>query len=348
MKKITLKLFVNAFMLIASYQVNAQCSATSAPEPGCEELFAISLNLPENNTQASDGDKYYLRSNLGRPWNSTTNDEAMDLAFGTGNWIEDFFETLDLAAVFSSDTAFVFMDGSDVGPSALGAFLATNITALETWVSNGGSLIINAAPTSGGNIDFGFGGTLLSYDGSEYVNETVEVDAAHPAIAGPNTPTATTMTGNDYSHATITGTDYATIIAGIAPTGGVVLAEKDWGDGLIIVGGMTTVNFHQPVTEGANFRANLFVYADNAILNTEEFQTNDFSVFPNPAASAITIHAQNDIERVVIYNVLGQEVKRQEIGALTSEVNIASLPIGVYFVEATLDGINVVKRIIKR
>ena len=44
--------------------------------------------------------------------------------------------------------------------NALNTFLTANLSAMQSWVSNGGSLFINAAPNEGGNINFGFGVTL--------------------------------------------------------------------------------------------------------------------------------------------------------------------------------------------
>ncbi len=348
MKKITFKLLMSALFVVASYQVNAQCSTSSEPTDECSDVFAISLNLPENTAAAAPGDKYYLRSNVGEPWGSATNGEAMDLAFGAGGWTLDTFEALDFATVFSDDTVFIFIDGSDSGADELETFLTANMTAIEEWVFDGGSLIINSAPNEGDGMDFGFGGTVLNYGGPTF-NSNVEADAAHPAIAGPNTPTATAMTGSSYSHATITATDFTTIVEGLDQAGDVVLAERPWGEGFIMVGGMTTVNFHGPLAEAANFRANLFVYMDeNSLLSADEFTTSNFSIYPSVADATIQISAENSIDEIAMYNVIGQEVLRQNVGTVQSTINISSLTKGVYFVEVSINGSTAVKRIIKK
>lgn len=348
MKKITFKLLMSALFVVASYQVNAQCSTSSEPTDECADVFTISLNLPENTAAAAPGDKYYLRSNGGEPWAGfgSTNVEVMDLAFGAGGWSLETFQDLTFADVFNSDTVFVFMDGSDNGANALEAFLTANITAIEEWVFDGGSLIINSAPNQGDGMDLGFGGTVLNYP---VFNGSVEADASHPAITGPNTPTATSMTGDSYGHATITATDFTTIVEGLDQAGDVVLAERPWGEGFIMVGGMTTVNFHGPLTEAANFRANLFVYMDeNSLLSADEFTTSNFSIYPSVADATIQISAENSIDEIAMYNVIGQEVLRQDIGTTQTTINISSLTKGVYFVKVSVNGATAVKRIIKK
>lgn len=205
-----------------------------------------------------DGAKYYLRSNVGEPWSSTSNPDAMDAAFGVGEWTLAEFESLDPAAVFSSSTRFVFMDGSDSGASELADFLSDNLTTIENWVEAGGRLLLNAAPNGGGDIGFGFGGSTLAYDSPSGSVDVVDTD--HPAFLGPLTPTAATMTGSSYSHGHIIGSDFVNVLVNSSDPTNVVLCEKPWGAGWVMMGGMTTSNFHLPATEANNWRANLLTY----------------------------------------------------------------------------------------
>ena len=55
-------------------------------------------------------DKYYIKSNIGNHWGSTTNNTAMNNAFGPGGWILGSFEFSDPLTVFSAGTAFVFLE----------------------------------------------------------------------------------------------------------------------------------------------------------------------------------------------------------------------------------------------
>ena len=155
-------------------------------------------------------DKYYIKSNIGNPWGSTSNNTEMDNAFGVGGWTLDDFETADPATVFSATTSFVFLEGSDGHATELNTFLVANLATIEAWVTDGGCILINAAPNEGGDINFGFSGTTLVYPTFE--GTAVAVDPAHPAFVGPLLPTSTTMTGTWYSHAAITGTGYTNVL----------------------------------------------------------------------------------------------------------------------------------------
>ena len=203
----------------------------------------------------SGADRWYIRSTVGDPWGNTTNNTAMDDAFGAGEWELGFFESIDVEAVFSVNTSFVFLEGSDDNATELNSFLSSNLPAIEAWVNSGGVVLINAAPNEGGDINFGFGGTTLNYD--LYPGSVSAVDAAHPAFEGPLTPTATSMTGSSYAHGRITGTDYENILTA---GGDVVLAEKSWGGGHVIVGAMTTVNYIMILTPKRRISEQTFLY----------------------------------------------------------------------------------------
>jgi hypothetical protein len=212
----------------------------------------------------SGADRYYIKTNtLGEPWGSSTNINSMNDAFGPGEWIAANFETVDVAAVFSVETSCVFLEGSDGGANELNSFLTANLTAIEEWVFAGGVVLINAAPNEGGNINFGFDGSMLVYDGG--TGSVTAADAAHPAFVGPIVPTATTMTGSNYTHGRITGTGFTSILTHSGAPSSVSLCEKEWGAGTVIMGGMTTSNWHSPSPQGHNFRTNLFVYMDEIV-----------------------------------------------------------------------------------
>ena len=203
-------------------------------------------------------DIYYVKGQVGNPWGNTSNQTAMDLAFGSGNWFLAAFETLDPSVVFSYNTAFVFMDGSDEQASELSDFLTANLSLIESWVADGGRLLINSASNEEEDISFGFGGTTMVDDFPS--SSVTVVDLTFPAFTGPNLPTAATMTGGNYAHGRITGVGYTTVLHKTGDASTVVLAEKNWGNGRVMVGSMSTVNFHSPSPASQNWRANLLAY----------------------------------------------------------------------------------------
>lgn len=206
---------------------------------------------------------WYIYSNLdggAEPWFTTVNSDEMTAVFGpegTG-WTRAYFETVDPDLVFNSDNCFVFLEGSDFCADALEAFLNTNITLIENWVSSGGKLLLNAAPNVGDGMSFGFDGTTLNYP--LFTSNATAVDAGHPIFNGPYLPAGTDYSGGSFAHAFITGTGLTSVMINSDDLTSVVLAEKDWGDGHVMFGGMTTTNFHSPAPNAANLRQNIFSY----------------------------------------------------------------------------------------
>jgi len=216
-------------------------------------------------------DVAYVRG-AAQPWGQVTNEAAMDLAFGVGLWL-DTTMAADAGAVFNPANGYrsVFLEGGDDTAIELAAYLTANRSAIEAWVTGGGRLLLNSAPNEAGDINFGFGGVTLMYDGGATDAGTVDaVDPAHPIFNGPNAVGVTQFTGGSFGHATIANTGHvAPLIVG-APGDGheglTVLGEMRYGLGLVLFGGMTTDNFHNPQPDAANLRANTLHYLYNVSL----------------------------------------------------------------------------------
>lgn len=307
----------NAFLLgcaIAfSQTINAQCTFTGLAESYCELDNAVTLigdpaggtfsgpgisgsefdpavagpgthTITYEMAGGGTGDKYYIKAASGEPWGGPANPNSMDLAFGGGGWILEAYETAVPATVFSPATGFVFMDGGSMHATQLATFLAANLTLIEDWVAAGGRLLLNSAPNTGGDIDFGFDGTICHYAPAEptYITPGSVVDPLHPAMLGPALPTTVSMTGTYYGHATIIGTGYTVVMTETGNPSKILLAEKCWGSGRVMVGGMTTDNFHSPAPQAANWRSNLYVYLYENACGGGCIYTQDVTVYAAP------------------------------------------------------------------
>ncbi len=220
---------------------------------------ATSLNAVLTVNSAIDS-VVYLRSIVGSPWNSTGNETALNTAFGAGNWQDLTFEEATVGAVFNPNIKLVFMDGSDDGAQEMETFVNANRVLIQNWVAAGGSLVLNCAPNEGDGMYFGFGVGLNYID---FMPTGAVVAASHPIFNGPFLPVGTVFTGNSFGHASVSGTDLLPLIVNPA-NGRIALAEKTWGLGRVLFGGMTTPNFHAPSPNAANLRANMLVYAGAA------------------------------------------------------------------------------------
>ncbi len=253
MKKTRLLLSTLALALVSTFQSQAQCDSANYQADACDDVFDYVIQPVMNNKSVLlSGDVYYLQASTGHPWGQTTNIDAMNAVFGTGNWTQDTFLAADAATLFSDDTELIYLDGSDSGAPELNTFITNNQAAMEAWVNAGGYLFFNSA-SQGPDVPVGFDDIILTYTPQQASVDAV--DATHPVFVGPLT-TTTTLTGNDFSHNVVTGTGLTTILTGTGNTE-IVLAEGLFGEGYLLVGGMTTPNFHSPSPDGVNFRTNL-------------------------------------------------------------------------------------------
>ena len=147
----------------------------------------------------------YLRSTAGAPWGENTNEQAMDLAFGAGNWDDLRFETVNIAALFSGATSFIVIEGERLhGRTRWKRSSPPTRPRSKSWVAGGGSVFINAAPNEGDGMSYGFGGVTLNYQDFG-PSALTAMNGAHPIFNGPFLPAGTNFTGNFFSHANITG-----------------------------------------------------------------------------------------------------------------------------------------------
>lgn len=206
------------------------------------------------------GDAYYIDDG-GLPWGDTLLNDAMNMVFGGGGWNDADYGGVDVGQLFSADTDFIYMEGSDGNATGLNGFLGANQGALEDWVADGGRLMLIAAPNQGGDMNWGFGGVTLNYDGAnDYSAEGHAVDPAHPIFNGPFGATGNDFTGNFFGHALITGGG-SDIITN--ENGATVLSEFGWGSGFVMVGGMTSPVWNDP--NGLELRANMISHISTVI-----------------------------------------------------------------------------------
>ena len=184
------------------------------------------------------------------PWGETTNDLAMDRAFGNGNWTKSTYNINDF-----SNASFVFLDGGDSNAIELSNFISSHTPQIENYVQNGGRLFINAAPNEGENFSMGFDVTLNYSNGAQYVSATTEGIAS-----GIFDGISTSYSGDSFSHSFVTDIDGKLVSFIDGEVGQSVFSLMNVGNGLAAFGGMTTTNFHQPQLDAEILRANMFTY----------------------------------------------------------------------------------------
>ncbi|WP_334112179.1 T9SS type A sorting domain-containing protein [Paucihalobacter sp.] len=87
----------------------------------------------------------------------------------------------------------------------------------------------------------------------------------------------------------------------------------------------------------------------NFTLSNSDFDSpSSFSFFPNPVLNTLTLTAQNNIEQVTVFNMLGQAVLKLAPNNTTSEVDMNNLVSGTYFAQVTVNGIVKTVKVVKQ
>ena len=83
-------------------------------------------------------------------------------------------------------------------------------------------------------------------------------------------------------------------------------------------------------------------------LGTSRFEKSNLKVYPNPATTNVTIEAYNTIERVSIFNILGQEVLSKNPKANSTSLDISNLQKGTYILRTTSEGKTETTKVLKK
>jgi hypothetical protein len=221
-------------------------------------VSAVAATLMMTASLASAGTIVYASGTF-NPWGNTSNDTAMDSAFGAGSWTRVNAYTVGMF----TGADFVFLDGSDSNANEFSSFLAANQSVVANYVSNGGHLFLNSAPNEGGSYDMGFGVTLNYVAYSGVANVTAAGVAAGLTAGGLTTG----YTGSYFSHGAVSGGGISDLINGDA---GTIFGAKNVDAGFVAFGGQTTANFHGPSADAAALLVNELRYVANAPDNRNE------------------------------------------------------------------------------
>lgn len=174
----------------------------------------------------------YVSQTGGEPWGMYGNVNALNDVFGMGNWDRLDFPTAVGNGLWDYDM--ILMDGGDGADLEFVNFVNSYRPDMENWVYAGGSLIINAARWyETYDFDLGFGITL--HDGDS--DTGTALDLSHPIFDGPFGQTGDFFDGDYLAHDWLSGDGLTDLMRG--DIGYPILAEKAYGAGHVIAGGLT-------------------------------------------------------------------------------------------------------------
>ena len=91
---------------------------------------------------------------------------------------------------------------------------------------------------------------------------------------------------------------------------------------------------------------NLYFWRGTA-LSTAKFDASSIKMYPNPVKNTLTIEANSTIQKVSVYNVLGQEVMAKSPKSNSTTLQTSALQKGVYMVKTEIDGNVSMRKIVK-
>ena len=80
-------------------------------------------------------------------------------------------------------------------------------------------------------------------------------------------------------------------------------------------------------------------------LNNEDFEVNGFNFYPNPTTGILNFKSSIQVEKILIYNMLGQLVQEEKVNAMEGVITIEKLAKGTYIVKVndTAKGYTIIK-----
>ena len=99
---------------------------------------------------------------------------------------------------------------------------------------------------------------------------------------------------------------------------------------------------------GATIFADNIYFSNGTTAGIEEFAKAQMLMYPNPASDVIKLESGDAIQKVAIYNVLGQQVLETLPNANAATLNVSDLQSGVYLINTTVNGAQSSRKFIKK
>ncbi len=293
-------------------------------------IFAIaSLTASATGTTIGSSE---LNWTIGNAWymEVTTGKSIADFA-SSGTGVSWDFTSYEGAS--TKDT--IKISAATVGGANLS--IKSDIIPNTNYISNAGDYEIKSFNVMG--LDVSMNGSLTigldHFDGASWNPSTTTPNLLNPAL--PAIPT--TLTGSVLASGQVT-TSYGTFDA--------LLVKEQF-----VITGYVDMTFYYWETAEYGRIATLIdgsfsLMAQNnfnVITSSNNVETSSFNVFPNPATDNFTVQTEG-LENVRVFDALGNLVINQTVMGNTVIVDTKTLNAGVYFVQATSNGVASTSRVI--
>ena len=96
-----------------------------------------------------------------------------------------------------------------------------------------------------------------------------------------------------------------------------------------------------------NFEIDNIYVSTTKILGVDNFKSNEVSMYPNPANNSFKIRATNTIDKIIIYNTLGQKMQELNPNKTSENIDISSFKSGLYLIQVDSEGKSVTSKLMK-
>jgi hypothetical protein len=86
----------------------------------------------------------------------------------------------------------------------------------------------------------------------------------------------------------------------------------------------------------------------DSLLSTNDNTIDGFTFYPNPTMDVLNLRSNISIDSIELFNMLGQKVISQGIGATTSQVDVSGLASGTYLMKVIAEGQTATYQVVKR
>jgi hypothetical protein len=125
----------------------------------------------------------------------------------------------------------------------------------------------------------------------------------------------------------------------------------DWEEAsysFITPAGVTKVRFQNYSNNtAALFMDEVSIVFDSTVSIEETLIESDFKAYPNPANDVINISAAKSINKIEIYNLLGQQVVSKNVDATNDTIDVSQLTNGIYTLKTFIGGAIGIQKFIK-
>ena len=88
------------------------------------------------------------------------------------------------------------------------------------------------------------------------------------------------------------------------------------------------------------------IFGDSSLLSVPDEELLEVALLPNPTNGAFQIQGSSIIEKVELYNSLGQQIMVKQPGTSSLDMDISNLSTGLYYVSIESDSKQIVKKLI--